>query len=217
LDTINRTYRNIDIAIDQQVHHVANLTSRMTKVDLDAALRMPVTRDKRLPDTVSKRPFNVTPHVAVSTAAALNAERSAQKLKRALLIACEQPHLNVKAASAPAAPVAFNTPQRPRPEMPSPIAMTGSNSFAIKNELQPLAWNDSDLLSSSSSSLPARRSAGAGFKHHMKPVVLRRNNPAGQSPPATNFDWGPLPTVIPMTTISADVRSKNGNLGQQSS
>jgi nucleoporin NUP159 len=207
LDTISRTYRNIDIAISQQSHDVAKLTSRMTELNLNTPSLVTVTRDKRLPDIVSRRPFNITPNVAVTTAAALNAERSAQKLKRALLAARKQPHLNTKAAQAPAPSIAFTPPRSMLPSGlggPSPIGIGAQRPM----------FDDSDLLfddlsaSPSPSPLPTRRTR-TGVKHHNKPIALTRTSANRGSPAATNFDWGPLPTVTPMTTISADVRRRD--------
>ncbi|KAJ7914887.1 hypothetical protein B0H13DRAFT_1611176 [Mycena leptocephala] len=116
LDTLNRTFRNMDIALDNQTSDVEKLTARVSKLNVKTGQRnghAPGARDARLPDPVSRqRPLNVTPNVAVTTAAALNAERSAHKLKRALLHVRKEPLLNTQAASAPPAPLAFKTPQR---------------------------------------------------------------------------------------------------------
>ncbi|EDR08724.1 uncharacterized protein LACBIDRAFT_294237 [Laccaria bicolor S238N-H82] len=112
LDTINRTYRNIDVAIQQQANDVAKLGARIAKLNLHGKFCDPETRDSRLPDAISKRPYNVTPNVAVTTAAALNAERSAQRLKRALLSVRKEPLLNNTAALASSPPTVFKTPQK---------------------------------------------------------------------------------------------------------
>ncbi|KAJ7583608.1 hypothetical protein C8J56DRAFT_724003, partial [Mycena floridula] len=81
LDTINRSYKNIDIAINQQSAGISRLTERVAKLDLTAPYPSfsQSRRDPRLPDAVtpSSRPFNITPHIAITTAAALNSERSA--------------------------------------------------------------------------------------------------------------------------------------------
>ena len=44
----------------------------------------------------SGMPYNVTPDVAVTTAATLNAERSAQRLKKPLLTVRVEPLLNIQ-------------------------------------------------------------------------------------------------------------------------
>ncbi|KAJ3728788.1 hypothetical protein C8R42DRAFT_545103, partial [Lentinula raphanica] len=79
LDTIHRTYRNIDIALQQQGDEVAQLNARLHKLDLNVPTRNSLTaRDPRLPSfSPHSRPSIITPDVAVTTAAALNAERSA--------------------------------------------------------------------------------------------------------------------------------------------
>jgi nucleoporin NUP159 len=195
LDTINRTYRNIDMAIEQQAQDVANLASKMAKLNVASALHLPSTRDKRLPDTRSKRPVNVTPHVAVSTATALNAERSAQRLKLALLAVRKEPLLNIEAALA-SAPVVFDSPRKP-------------NKFDSDVQGQLLAWSIPDFRESPTHALPSRRSSGVVSKRHLPPVALKRS-PASQTTAPLNFDWGPLPGVTPMETISADVRRKDG-------
>ncbi|KDQ57297.1 hypothetical protein JAAARDRAFT_110771, partial [Jaapia argillacea MUCL 33604] len=82
LDTINRTLKNIDIAIEQQSADVAALTSKMAKLNFQRHQRELVSHHDRkfvIDQTPpSRRKLqNVTPSVAATTAAALNAERSA--------------------------------------------------------------------------------------------------------------------------------------------
>ncbi|TFK82700.1 hypothetical protein K466DRAFT_666322 [Polyporus arcularius HHB13444] len=104
LDTINRTYRNIDLAIEQEEEDVSNLAERLSTLEVSSKSPLlsftTATRDRRLPDRNQRVGREVTPNIAASTAAALNAERSAQKLKRALLNARKQPLLNTKAVDA---------------------------------------------------------------------------------------------------------------------
>jgi nucleoporin NUP159 len=155
---------------------------------------MSSTRDKRLPDTGTRRRVNVTPHVAISTATALNAERSAQRLKLALLTVRKEPLLNVEAASAHAH-VAFDSLRK-------------SNTFDSDAHGRLLAWGVSDLNESPSHALPSRRTSGVVSKRHMPPVALRRS-PTSQTTTPPKFDWGPLPSVSPMKTISLDVRRRD--------
>ncbi|KAF9650194.1 hypothetical protein BDM02DRAFT_3066742, partial [Thelephora ganbajun] len=81
LDTINRTYRNIDIAIARQIEDINKLSSRMSKLDLKSLQKSKPssTRDKRLPDRSSKggKAVNITSSIAATAAMTLNAERSA--------------------------------------------------------------------------------------------------------------------------------------------
>ena len=60
-----------------------------------------------------RRPLDVTPHVASTTAAALNAEQAARRLKEALLAVRTEPLLNKQAANARPALRAFDIPQKP--------------------------------------------------------------------------------------------------------
>ena len=66
-----------------------------------------------------KRPLNVTPNVAATTAAALNAERSAQKFKRVLLATRSSPLLSNKVAQV-SVPTSFQMPQKPSMVKPDP-------------------------------------------------------------------------------------------------
>jgi len=205
LDTINRTYRNIDIAIQQQADDVTKLTSRISKLTIKSSrspkLQYHPTRDARLPDAiVSRRPYNVTPHVAATTAAALNAERSAHKLKRALLAARKEPLLNTKATTALPPPSGFKTPQK----------ASLARSFGTgKSSLFPAArgpvadptavpvpdWTLPEDNFNPSTPPAARRGAGVTKRQHMSVPLKKSGGSPGPSPPApaASFDWGPLP------------------------
>ncbi|TFK50032.1 hypothetical protein OE88DRAFT_308545 [Heliocybe sulcata] len=91
LEAIHRTYDNIDDALDQEAADIADIADRIAQLRLEKKVRA-----RRLPSDVSHQ-REVTPDVAVTTAAALNAERSAQRLKRALLAARKEPLLNKQA------------------------------------------------------------------------------------------------------------------------
>lgn len=204
LDTINRTYRNIDIAIGQQADDVASLASRISQLDLSTSLDLPSARDPRLPDR-AKRPFNVTNPVAITTAAALNAERSAQKLKHALLATRKEPLLNTTAVSAPAPPTAFKTPQK--------LGPATNLGFSTPDNSHLVGFDFPDESSREISPSGSRR--GAGFKRNNIARSVKRSpgNAAAQGPPAPAFDWGPLPTfnppakstlVVPITRSGAE-------------
>ncbi|KAH7912317.1 hypothetical protein BJ138DRAFT_973611, partial [Hygrophoropsis aurantiaca] len=85
LDTIARTFRNIDIAIKHQSEDVNTLRTRLSKLNISDSTRggdkskrsFAAPKDSSSSATTSKHPSNVTPNVAITTAAALNAERSA--------------------------------------------------------------------------------------------------------------------------------------------
>ena len=210
LDTINRTYRNIDVALQQQVDDVIQLAARISKL----TIKNPGTlksqhpaRDARLPDAVvSRRPYNVTPHVAVTTAAALNAERSAHKLKRALLAARKEPLLNTKAATAPLPPSGFKSPQKALSMPNSSIGFsapirtslfpTAQESQAHSTPVPPPDWTLPEDNFNPSTPPAARRGAGVAKRQHMS-VPLKRSagntSPAASPPAAAKFEWGPLP------------------------
>lgn len=221
LDTINRTYRNIDVAIQQQANDVAKLGDRIAQLNLNGKFCAPETRDSRLPDAISKRPYNVTPNVAVTTAAALNAERSAQRLKRALLSVRKEPLLNNTAAMASSPPTVFKTPQK----------VSSSANFAFQTPLSgallsppstpemPLGdWTLPEDHFNPSPTLPGRRGAGSGTKKHGS-VPLKRT-PGFSPTPAAAFDWGPLPTFnnpSPTTLAASIPKLSTGLFGQKSS
>ncbi|KAF8199687.1 hypothetical protein BJ912DRAFT_922074 [Pholiota molesta] len=131
LDTINRTYRNIEIAIDQQSDEVARLAARVSKLNMKEATVATLTRDARLPDVGNRQPSDITQNVAAITAAALNAERAASRLKKALLSVRSEPLLNTKVSTAPSAPVDFATPKKTPSSGPSLFGETSTAGEAF--------------------------------------------------------------------------------------
>ncbi|KAJ7678549.1 hypothetical protein B0H17DRAFT_1206784 [Mycena rosella] len=220
LDTLNRTFRNMDIALDNQTSDIERLTARVAKLNMNNGQRRTGTaRDARLPNPVTRqRPFNVTPHVAVTTAAALNAERSAHKLKRALLSVRKEPLLNTQAASAPPAPLAFQTPQRaglgiglgvggpatpmrglslglPGPSTPPQAYMPGFD------------FPEEDNFNPSPPPATRRGAGGSGKTRISNSVPLRRSpgQPMATPSPPPSFDWGPLPNFQKKPAVAADL------------
>ncbi|KAF4613917.1 hypothetical protein D9613_007855 [Agrocybe pediades] len=219
LDTINRTYRNIELTIDQQSDEVARLASRIKKLRMVEQTSSPSTRDARLPDVVAhRRPVDYTPNIAETTAAALNAERSAQRLKKALLSVRKQPLFNKRAAAAPPAPLAFDTPQK----------TSKLGTFAFDAPIVGSLFSTPDpAMSTSEFSLPSwdlppddnfnpttplaathGRRGGPTQRKHIS-VPLKRTN--GESSSASSaappsFDWGPLPS-FPSTPPAAKLPS----------
>ncbi|KAG6884149.1 hypothetical protein C0993_000926, partial [Termitomyces sp. T159_Od127] len=142
LDSINRTYRNIDLALNQQAAKIALLKKRFAKIrsSSQSSISNPsspsshLKRDPRLPSPQSNHRLAVTPDVAATTAAALNAERAAHRLKRALLQARSAPLLNTTASLAPSPPLSFNTPQkevRPTWTPPERRGVTGAKKHGV--------------------------------------------------------------------------------------
>lgn len=168
-------------------------------------------RDPRLPDPVPQGSTRaITPNVAVTTAAALNSERSAQRLKKALLAARKEPLLNSKVSPSAGfglgagAPVAFNTPARVPAQAQgltfnTPIPMNGLFKASPNMNLTNFP---EDSFSPTGFSTPTKRGAG-GIKKHSGPVPLKKSGASSPSPEpnkgslvpgSPSFDWGPLPT-----------------------
>ena len=206
LDTINRTSRNINIAIRQQSADVSALTSRIAKLNIDGGSPSGTPPRARERDLV-RRPLDVTPHVASTTAAALNAEQAAHRLKEALLAVRTQPLLNTQATNARPAQRAFDTPQKPGADLGSSGTSASGGLFSTPFKLPALNANDSVGKGVSPPGSVGRRSIAQ--KHHAKSVPLRSTSTVGATP-KPSFDWGPLPGIKPMTTLSPDLRSKTG-------
>jgi nucleoporin NUP159 len=151
-----------------------------------------------------RRPLDVTPHVASTTAAALNAEQAARRLKEALLAVRTEPLLNKQAANARPALRAFDTPQKPDADLASSGGSLSGRLFSTPITLPPL--NVSDSAGRGVSPPLGRRSTQ---KHHAKSVPLKSTPTTGTTTKPA-FDWGPLPGIKPMKTIASDLRSKTG-------
>ena len=206
LDTVNRTSRNIDLAIHQQSIDVSALSLRIGKLNLEGG--SPSSTPSRRERDILRRPLDVTPHVASTTAAALNAEQAAHRLKEALLTVRTQPLLNTQAASAKPAMRVFDTPQKP------PDANLGSSGASFGGGIfsSPLALPQLNVSESAGKGASCSPPVGAGRrsttqKYHAKSVALKSTPTAGTTP-KPSFDWGPLPGIKPMTTIASDLRSK---------
>ena len=228
LDTINRTYTNIDIAVTQQEDDVERLVTRVSKLKIGQPQTTP--RIGRLPlelrETSGKRAVAVTPNVAATTAAALNAERTAQRLKGALLRARKEPLLNKQAVGTIAPSVEFHIPQKPA----TPPAFNESD-FEVKWRPPPAA----DFLASSNWSLPPfqtpglavpstpqpsnRRRESTSAGKHAKPIKKSPGSPSSSvtSSPPSNFSWGPLPGVMPLKALPIDLRKKEDGSSEKGS
>lgn len=228
LDTVNRTYRNIDLAIEDQTERIASLVNRVGKLNLSTmesgSFSSPPRRNTRgrfglndEDDEDDKRSTasndgrrswsghalyrpEVTPSIAASTAAALNAERSAQRLKLALARVRTTPLLNTQAVE---------------PALPAPTLESLKRSIANRAEQftstpfpedESLEFNDldSDAAQGSAAEL---RSGRTRKSSHQKSVQLGRTH---QRVPTTivTFDWGPMPAAKPLTQLSSDLRDK---------
>ncbi|KAG9095083.1 hypothetical protein FRC07_011152 [Ceratobasidium sp. 392] len=141
LDTINRTLRNIDVALAQKTDEIAALTARVDRMKLKAPKRKASTNGT-VPLTL---PAEETEKIKLASAAALNMERTSIRLKNALLQARPETPLNVSAVGAPVeprpnalakilpapTPMPAPTPKPTTASTPAP-AQTPSVSFAPK-------------------------------------------------------------------------------------
>ena len=196
LDTVNRTFRNIDVAIERQKHEMSLLRQRMAGLEIGG-----VSTREQVAVSSPKQPLNVTPNVAITTAAALNAERSAQKLKKALLASRTQPLLNtsavVKTSVVEVPKSVFALPPAPAtPMMSFPLSLPAWTPPPPSGFAGP-AMHDLSL----SRNRP-------GLKHHQKPIALKKNpSPAGSTtPPSSLFEWKQVEPVKPVSSLPFAIR-----------
>ena len=211
LDTVNRTFRNIDIAIGQQKEEVSQLRHRMARLEISGGVGT-----RQLAVSSSKRPVNVTPNVAITTAAALNAERSAQRLKKALLASRTEPLLNTT-ATASLLPPSFQTPQKAtvvKPDVKTPDVKTTEGVFALPTTPMTFLasspeWTPpppSDFGSPITHDISPSRNRG-GIKYHQKPVVLRKSGSlAGATTQPSPFEWKPVEPIRPASSLPFAIR-----------
>ena len=153
-------------------------------------------RDLRLSNQTKKPVVNMVPNVAVTTAAALNAERSAQNLKQALLAVRKEPLLN-STATPPLAGGAT-------PLQKSNGSGAGLSADQAATSLAAPLDPPFSIGESPTSLFKARRTLGP--KLHSKPIPFKISPASSASSAPSAFDWGPLPSSAPMTTLSSDVR-----------
>ncbi|KZT70881.1 hypothetical protein DAEQUDRAFT_171504 [Daedalea quercina L-15889] len=142
LSLINGTCNHLEEAIEQNEDVIEELSKRTSRLSLELAPRRSKW-EQRITDDDSKRHVETTPNFAVSTAAALNAEMSANKLKRALLAARKEPLLNTQASSK--MPVAQDYALLPEvktePETPPPSSTYPRLSYScvtdVSADMQP--------------------------------------------------------------------------------
>lgn len=143
----------------------------------------------------------------MSTAAALNAEMSANKLKRALLAARKEPMLNTEAAKKMPASQDYvvPVPVKEEPQTPPQLSMFSYCRLLVCRMLTCVALtgspDDSFSPSSDDYSLHGQRRAKGG-KFHQPPIHLKKSV-SPTPPPASLFNWGPLPNVAPPAPTSA--------------
>jgi nucleoporin NUP159 len=198
--------------MQHQTSEVSTLKKRVATLDLPAALhRGSPSRDKRLPTdhSMNTRPRGVTPDVATATAAALNAERSAQKLKEALKMRKEVP-LNTSVLLLPAGELAHGPPPgwvSVKKESAAPSPSPSGPSISVKNEeFEPsLQWSSPEHGSRDQGEQDqGEHEISGGRPHrnsrkHQKPVAMHASkgsptfHAGSPTPPPAGFTWGPLP------------------------
>ena len=225
IDTINRTYRNIEIALEQQSDEVYRLASRISRLKVDES-GGPVAPSTHAGGGLAPsegilqsqhRFYNISTSVAETTAAALNGERSATRLKKVLLRVRKQPLLNTQALNASPPPLAYDSPRKP------PTSVFGASAFDSSAFGKPFEYQaplgDPSLDSSSDlnrmldfSDLPdedefhptdlsesSGRRTGRSRSHKLvnpkkgMPFVPQIPQTQASPPPPPTFDWGPLP------------------------
>ncbi|KAI0033097.1 hypothetical protein K488DRAFT_85252 [Vararia minispora EC-137] len=209
IDTINRTFRNIDVAIEHQLKDIKTLSTRLSKLDIadtpERVIRGNTPRGRNVPDRSTPEPFQPPPRqlttsIAQRAAAALSAERSAHRLHAALVQTRTEPLLNTQAVGAPAARHVFVSAHK---ALPTPAIVASSDSFfSTPFTLPPFPEELTPHVG------PAgfhRRTSQTGAAKHQKPVAFKGESPSPSQSPA--FDWGPLPKVPPKTSLAADLRT----------
>lgn len=198
---------------------MANLVERVAQLELSSKTAPLLsfsasTRDRRLPDRSAQRVGReVTPNIAASTAAALNAERSAQKLKKALLSARKEPLLNTKAVDA-APPAREDQARKALLESGSGLDVGAAFAAGLNGGIGPSTtqWSASpgwslppfnlDPNASPTAGLTGGRTRGQREKQHAKPIQLHQGAKPPPPPPPAGFSWGPVPVIQPKSTIS---------------
>ena len=205
LDTINRTYRNIDVAIEMQLQQIAELNDRVSKLNLKTLQSRGTSHlvsanghgsglnaDTGVPPSSGRFRTEVTSSIAASTAAALNAERSAMRLKLALARNRTTPLINRRAVDLPSGRVP-NLAQK---------------SIVQDEPFSPCAFSPNSSPSSAETSPTNQRQIyGRTTRHsvHAKAPQLGRTHQKVPSDIA-NFSFGPLPGAKPMECLPSDVR-----------
>ncbi|KAH9954247.1 hypothetical protein BGW80DRAFT_1467905 [Lactifluus volemus] len=191
-----RTPRPGHLAIGQQTTDVSTLSIRIAKLIPRIGSGSPSTTPPRAHEReLVRRPLDVTPHVASTTAAALNAEQAAHRFKDALLSVRTEPLRNTQAVHASSAPQVYDTPQK----LGTSLASKGGSGglFSMSFTLPPLNIVASTNTAASPPWSLGRRATPP--KHHAKSVPLK-STPTSTVGVAA-FDWGPLLAIKPMTTL----------------
>lgn len=173
LDTIDRTCRNIKMALEERTEIVDKLSERVKTIS--SLARPSLAADL----STSSSPPAPMPSVNIAVAA-LNSERSCLILKNALSNARQRPLFTEKVTRA-------------LPSAKSPHSETNpifSRNMIPTPDMNALAGSSSSLLSHDSTD--RRRQSR---KHTSIAVPLKPGTEKEVKAPAGSFDWGPLPTL----------------------
>lgn len=202
---INGTCNHLEEAIEQNEDVIEELSKRTAHLSLELAPRRSKW-DQRTPDDDAKQRGETTPNFAVSTAAALNAEMSANKLKRALLAARKEPMLNTEAAKKMPAAQDYMVPVKEEPQTPPQLS---TYCFRRPPDLHLIlrcaaftGTPDDSFSPSSDDYSPHGQRRPKGGKFHQPPIHLKKSV-SPTPPPASTFNWGPLPSVTPPAPTNA--------------
>lgn len=192
LQTVNETYKNIAIALQERSQDIFNLQARWAQLDAPSRRQTLTRYDSPVPAPTTSSVAPITPHIATLAAAALNAERSAQGLKNVLLGRKSGTQLNSQAVGVAASVSVYDPPIKDEQKDLS-FAWEG---MSFQMPLTPVAapipaWMASPDVSQLGGS--GSRSRGGGSRHG-KSVPLKGSSTP--SPDIANFDWG-LPGTPP--------------------
>lgn len=189
LDTIDRTCRNIQLALDEQRRALDQLSDRIDAMSPQTSIFLKSSQAS------SPSINSVAPPFASLAAAALNSERSALKLRDALLTARKRPLLTMatmKPEDLDPLDISFPNPP-PEWQLP-PMTQTGLG----------LSFPPPVTVSTPMAGSASRR---RGSEKKPNAVTLKNSPVFAPDGSKSDFDWGPLPGVNPMTTISNNVLS----------
>ncbi|GJJ08548.1 hypothetical protein Clacol_002766 [Clathrus columnatus] len=183
LDTIDRTCRNIKIALDERTDIVDKLSERVEALSPRRKPRYPVIGTNLGP---------LSPASAASTAvAALNSERFCLSLKNALFQTRQRPLFTDTVTKAPSTTKSFNLDTAPNLSK----SEKSYSSPIYNNTITTPPDSGSDSFLNNHESVDRRRQS----RKHTSIAVPLRNSAAEEATTSTtssSFNWGPLPSIV---------------------
>jgi len=205
LDTIDRTCRNIYVALEERTKALDKLQRQLEEMSPHTSQKLQTSQPSAPLSSKAAPPF------ANIAAAALNSERSALKIRDTLLHLRKRPLFTtaVKDLSGEQP----TTKQETRQMFSSPIpASWGSAPMypPLSTPLKSPGSPGTPLVTSPGSPESYRRMSRSGHgagTERTKAAQFKGGLPSSPSEKPT-FDWGPMPTPKQMTSLSPDVRSE---------